>query len=174
MFTTISSFNEIEIKPDETYLVICDIDGTVLHFPNCDRFCRELLNDFYLSNGNYATDLEQMKSIYRRMRAPTHTDKEGFDSMCKTLEKTNSKILFLTARGSNSYKLTKTHLKQVGILPDEFDIHYTSTLISKGEYIKTHIDLSNWKNVIFIDDFETNIRSVSDIYPQIVCYKFAV
>ena len=34
----ISSFNQVELTTNKKLLVLCDIDGTVLHFPNCDKF----------------------------------------------------------------------------------------------------------------------------------------
>lgn len=36
MFKTISSFNEVELTNKSKLLVLCDIDGTILYFPDCD------------------------------------------------------------------------------------------------------------------------------------------
>lgn len=176
MFKTISSFNEVELTNEPRLLVLCDIDGTILHFPDCDRFCRKLIKELFQDVSQdspfYEKELENLKKSYVRIRAPTHTDYDGFVSMVKTINEINGKLMFLTARHSDCDSWTKRQLKQIGINPEDFVIHYTGAQLSKGEYIKRHIDLSGWKSIIFIDDYYTYIKSVKELHADIVCYKF--
>ena len=46
MTTTISSFTQLNLDKPRT-LVLCDIDDTILHFPERDTFCKEIVDDFY-------------------------------------------------------------------------------------------------------------------------------
>lgn len=169
MSKTISSFNEVELTNGLKYLIICDIDETILHFPNCNILCESLVKELMLKDEDYENEL---KFYYKNIMPPKHTDHDGFYNMVKKLNETNGKLIFLTARNLESDDWTKKHLKQIGISPDEFEIHYTCNKITKGEYIKTYIDISDWKNIIFIDDYDSYIKSVKDIYPEISCYKF--
>jgi hypothetical protein len=169
MSKTISSFNQVEVSNDLKTLILCDIDDTILHFPDCDTFCENLIKEFRTKHEEYEDELKKMKNYYKKIMRPTHTDYDGFDSMIKKL---NGKLMFLTSRNLEGNIWTKNQLKQIGLLPDDFEIHYTGEKISKGEYIERYIDLSGWENVIFIDDYDSYIKSVKDIYPQIICYKF--
>lgn len=174
MSKIISSFYQVELLNNLKYLIICDIDGTILHFPNCNKDCREIIKDLSPRKEDYKKELQQLKNMYINIKEPIHTDYDGFVDMLNKLNKTNSKLIFLTARTLESDILTKKHLRQIGIQPDDFEIHYTGTQISKGEYIKKYIDLSCWENIIFIDDYDSYIKSVTDIYPNIICYKFCI
>jgi hypothetical protein len=125
MFKVIISFNQVEISNNIKYLILCDIDDTILHFPDCDSFCKELIKDLHI-NKNFDKELKLLKSFYRRIKEPTHTDYKGFANMIQKINESNSKIMFLTARHIDCDNLTKTHLKQIGIIP------------SKRKYIKPY------------------------------------
>ena len=45
MLKTISSFKEVELTNDVKTLILCDIDGTILHFPDCDNFSKEFIKE---------------------------------------------------------------------------------------------------------------------------------
>ena len=45
MLKTISSFKEVEVTNCVKTLILCDIDGTILHFPDCDNFCKEFIKE---------------------------------------------------------------------------------------------------------------------------------
>lgn len=174
----ISSFNEVELPINSKVLVLCDIDDTILHFPDCDNFCKKFIKEIYPKDSIkkdsivYDKELEKLKNTYRIIKLPNHTDYNGFVSMVKTINEMNGKLMFLTARRSITNDWTKKQFKQIGINPEEFEIHYAGTLMTKGEYIKQYINLDGWQNVIFIDDNDMYIKSVKDLHPQIICYKF--
>lgn len=175
MLKIISSFNEVELTKNKTLLVLCDIDGTLLHFPDCDRFCEEFVKELCPNGKNdpgYKKELENLKNMYRRIRPPIHTDYEGFVSMVKSINEMNGKLMFLTARHSNSDSWTRSQLKQIGVNPEDYEIHYSGSSMTKGEYIKRNINLDDTEEVIFIDDYDSFIKSVKDLNPDIICYKF--
>ena len=175
MSKIISSFNQVELTPGVKPLILCDIDGTVLHFPDCDRICKNLVKDL-CPNGTddptFEEEFFKLKEMYIHIRDPSHTDYDGFVSMLEKIREMGGKLMFLTARGKIADAWTKKQLKKIGINPEDFDIHYTCNKITKGEYIKNNINLTGWEYVIFIDDYESFIKTVKDLHPQIMCYKF--
>ncbi len=175
MFTTISSFNQIEIKKKNT-LVLCDIDDTLLYYPDCDKKCQEILKDMFTIDKNldYNLELINLKNMYKQINSPSHTDYIGFTNLIKKLEKTEGTLMYLTARSECYDKITKCHLKKIDIDKYNFKIHYTNNEISKGEYIKKFINLDEWEEIIFIDDYPSYIESVYNLFPQIKCYNFVV
>lgn len=174
MIHTISSFTQINLDKPRT-LVLCDIDDTILHFPERDKFCKEIADDFYpngIHDKTYYAELKKLKEMYVLIKEPKHTDYSGFVSMVNTLKATNGQLMFLTARHVDSDKWTRRQLRKLGINPDEFYIHYTCAMMSKGDYIKQNISFTHWSATVFIDDFDPYIQSVRDICPDITCYKF--
>lgn len=171
----ISSFNEIQITKTNT-LILCDIDNTVLYYPDCVNKCLEIMKDF---NNNFPDEefhkeFNDICNIYKTINKPTHTDYDGYINMVNKIKEYSGKLLFLTARNNLSHNRTKKKLLDIGILCNNNDIHYTNNTITKGEYIKNNINVNEWDEIIFIDDYLSYIKSVSDIFPQIICYNFIV
>lgn len=118
-------------------------------------------------------------SAYCGMFAPVMTDADGFHNLLNRIEKSNSEIMFLTARAKNekNEKFTKKNFTDIGLDYDEYSIYYTNNnFISKGEYIKKNIIIKEnndkYREIIFIDDYESYIKTVNDILPNVICYKF--
>jgi len=173
IYETITSFNEVKLT--NKTLILCDIDDTIMHYPECDKKCKELLKELFLqelTGPDLEKELKEIKNIYKRVKPPSHTDYHGFVSMLNKLSELNGKLIFITARNKGTEYWTEKQLKQIGIDPEKYDIHYVGTKISKGEYIKLYIDLSDWDSVIFIDDYVSFIKSVLELHPEIKCYKF--
>lgn len=169
MSDKIYSFKNIEIK--ENTLVICDIDNTILHFPNCIKKIKEIIKSI---SDDDDIELPYLLNMYKLTNKPEPTDFIGFSNLLNKLENNNGKLIFLTARTEQPHEPTKKHLNTIGIDSNKFEIYYTNNKITKGEFIKNNIDLSNWSNIIFIDDFETNINSVINYFPEIKCYQFCI
>lgn len=79
--------------------------------------------------------------------------------------------MFLTVRPnkSNTVNFTGKNFFDIRFDYDNYSIHYTDeNMISKGEYIKKNIitDDANEKynQIIFIDDYETYIKTVNNVY----------
>jgi hypothetical protein len=184
MITTIVGFNKILLSNPKS-LVICDIDETLLYWNKKSiDFYQMVKENFSIinDNPNSLTQIEkdalELLKIYKNIFQPTMTDADGFNNL---LNKINSlpgtKIIFLTARTNDKVsnnKFTRKHFETNGLVYDDYEIHYTNNIISEGEYIKTYIDLTEYNDIFFIDNYEYNIKTVKDIFPTIKCYKFEV
>ena len=185
MFITINSFNQIKLGNKKS-LVICDIDETLLYWNKKSKdFYHMVIDDYNMINNdcNLTDDKIEKEALYflnmyKCIFSPTMTDSDGFNNLLNNINSVSgSKIIFLTARTNDpvsNNKYTRKHFKENGLEYDNFEIHYTNNLISKGEYINANIDLKDYDEIIFIDDYETYIKSVKDIFPNIICYKFQV
>jgi hypothetical protein len=172
-YKTILTFNDIEINLHNT-LIICDIDDTILYYEkNLDHFIDIVKKDF--SHFNQKEILQEAISyynFYRNFNKPLHTDFNGFSNLLYKIKNFNSKLIFLTARTSNSIITTSNDFKSIGINYNDFNIYYTNNKISKGDYIKNFIDINKYNQIIFIDDNNEYINSVHDLFPNIICYLF--
>jgi hypothetical protein len=172
MISLISSFNSIPIAKNT--LVLCDIDDTVLYYPECNKKCIEIVKNgpFRLTKDAYLKDFRDACNTYKMVNPPSHTDYDGFKNMVYKLNKYDGKLLFLTSRSKMGHEYTKKQLQSIGIECNDDSIHYTDNIITKGDYIKKHILISEWSEVIFIDDILFNIQTVNAIVPQIKCFQF--
>jgi hypothetical protein len=171
----ISSFNDVQITKNNT-LVLCDIDDTILYYPHCINTCLEIMKDikYDFTEEEYNEEFKYFCHMYKHKYKPTHTDYDGFMNMVHKIKEYNGKLLFLTARSKTFHTETKQDLLHIGVSCDDTDIHYTNNTITKGEYIKKYINVNEWDEIIFVDDYLSYIKSVSDLFPQIICYNFAV
>lgn len=145
----INTFMEIAdyiISPSEKTLFICDIDETILTQKV------ELVNGFY----NYSVKW---------------TDYIGFHRIRHLVEQ-NGKLIFLTARHPASIPFTIDDFAKLGLNYDDFEVHYTGNLMSKGEYIIRYIDTTPYNRVIFVDDLIPNIYTVKRAVPSAFCFLF--
>jgi hypothetical protein len=79
--------------------------------------------------------------------------------------------VFLTARGGGELAdWTRRDFDCLGLIYDPSGVFYTGNAMTKGEYIQNHIPLEGFEKVIFIDDLQENIDSVSRHFPNIQCY----
>jgi len=117
-------------------------------------------------------------NMYKIIFQPKITDPDGFSNLKKKIKLlSESKMIFLTARTSdlkNDNRYTRKHFETIELDYNDWDVHYTNNLISKGEYIKKNIKLEEYDEIIFIDDYESYIKHVKDIFPHINCYKFEI
>ncbi len=152
----ISSFFDIPIE--ESTLVICDIDETVLYTP--------------LYKGKLSEYTPSLHDI------PHPTDIEGFQHLVANLREKNGELIFLTARGNLTDDITRNDLRTVGIDENPHKIFYTNNWMSKGKYIFSELQneypINKWNRIIFIDDKEREVKSVYDYFPQIHGYVFVM
>jgi hypothetical protein len=179
MFIPISTFNKIVLDNPKT-LVICDIDNTLLYWDKNTYDFYEMIREdsFDFTQQEIEKEALSMLNIYKVINTPKITDLNGFNNLIKKIKLFhNSKIIFLTARNcniTNDNKFTRKNFESIGLNYDDFSIHYTNNNISKGDYIQKNINLEKYNEVIFIDDYECNIKSVKDIFSFINCYKFEI
>lgn len=176
-FRVIQSFKDVQFDEGLKPLVICDIDHTFIRSSHeLDHF-RKMLKDNISIRMPIINDLDTealnlMKRAYT-MGFVKQTDPEGFAEMLQTIERLGGKFIFLTARGIEYHQKTVNDLKRAGLEnPALFDIHYTNSEMTKGEYIKKTNLLGEYKHISFIDDYPSFIASVHYFFPQIHCYLF--
>lgn len=175
MYLSISSFSQIEqIEPNS--LIICDIDDTLLYWnKNPDDFIPMIKSDQpNITESELKSECEYWLNAYKNIYNPEPTDKEGFNIFLNKIRESCSKILFLTARNQVAQKFTERNFKAIGLEYSDYDIYYTNNMVSKGEYIKNNFDISSYKQIYFIDDYETQISSVKHFFPNSQCYKFEI
>lgn len=181
-FNIIKTFNDVKLDDNYKPLIICDIDHTFIRCSyNLDHFRKIIYNDYkslpnmikthYMDN----SDREAAKLMNRayNMGFIKQTDPEGFHIMLQNIERLNGKLIFLTARGIMNHQKTINDLKQAGFeYPEKFDIHYTNSEMTKGEYIKKTNLIRGYEHISFIDDYPPFLDSVQEYFPQINCYLF--
>lgn len=178
----INTFQDIKINPNFKTLVICDIDNTVIKSKiNFNYF----FNEAKLCFPDYTHEMLikeacDMQHVYNQIFGFEHTDLEGFNKLLEKINKSksNSQLVFLTARKKKIENFTITNFKSVGLNYDNFVTYYTDNIKNKGQYILDHIDLIEFEYVIFIDDSLKQIKSVLDVFKNktnyLTCYKFEI
>lgn len=175
MYTTINSFSQIE-QIEHNSLIICDIDDTLLFWNKTPEDFIPMIKSFqpFITELELKLECEYWLSIYINTYNPEPTDKEGFDLFLQKIRDSNSKLLFLTARNQNSQQFTEKNFKAIGLEYHDYDIYYTNNIMTKGEYIKNNFNITPYKQLYFIDDYETNIYSIKQFFPNSQCYKFII
>ena len=73
---------------------------------------------YHLSSEEFEKELQSLKTIFKVIRDPEHTDFNGFVSLLDKLKDKNRKLMFLTAKTTNFEKITKQHLNKIGLNSD--------------------------------------------------------
>lgn len=176
-YPTINSFREITLGEKRPF-VLCDIDETVLRNKYPFQYFYDMIQEDYSDDPDLSPDfiISLAAEYYTRSQRcflPTHTDLAGFNDLIQRVNEKGGEIQFLTARGESSDVYTRNQLKHIGIDESKFRIHYCAGVApSKGHYIEQFIKLNEEDEVIFIDDYDHYLFSVTEKHPQIQCYKF--
>ena len=110
---------------------------------------------------------------YREKNIPFHTEKEAFERLEKRMEETNSKLFFITSRGTKVKDKTITQLSSTGIDVNKYPIYFTfDEKITKAEYIDKFIDWKSYSHVFFIDDISFITKQVKKKFPDFLCYVY--
>jgi hypothetical protein len=179
-FSVIKSFNDVTFIDNYKPLVICDIDHTFIRCSyGLDHFRKMVSDDANILPGTLTTSLDLDKEAIDFMNSAYNigfvkqTDPDGFNNMLQNIERLGGKLIFLTARGIISHEKTVNDLKRAGLEhPELFDIHYTNSEMTKGEYLKKTNLTDGYEHISFIDDYPSFIASVHHFFPQINCYLF--
>jgi hypothetical protein len=103
---------------------------------------------------------------------PVATDYDGFQRLLTNIQEKNGKMIYLTARNSNTLNITKKQFEEIGLIYDEENTYYTNNTIQKGEFLEEVLEIDKKTPIIFIDDLDENLNNVFDKYPNSKCYKF--
>jgi hypothetical protein len=177
MFKEINTFDNVFLYSPNS-LIICDIDDTLLYFPNLNknkydeifRYNTMFTNNSFLAS--YYTNLYWNKLILETNAK--HTDLNGFSRLILRINNFKSNLCFLTARSGNPENITftKNNFSQIGLDYNLFPVIYSS-MTPKGNFIKSNINLNQYSQIIFIDDLDTNLQNVYENFgTRIECYKF--
>jgi hypothetical protein len=192
----ITTFKSVSITKQKP-LVLCDIDDTVIGYEkDFDHFYNNLkmyiekkkssksgpahifssvLNDtgmFRMTDEEIRITAHNMFDDYRHSHKPKHCDYSGFVDLLKRVHELGGELQFLTARHKQSAAYTRLQFDQIGLKYDDYRVHYTGNMISKGDYITRYFNLNHFGEVVFIDDLDSYIKSVVVLCPSIQCYKF--
>ena len=174
MIIEINYFSDIPFSDKKT-LVLCDIDNTLLYFDKDFSYFYYFIKENMINlDENYVLqECNRLYNLYINTNYAKPTDHNGFTQM---FNKKNIEIIFLTARHEISKDLTKKHFNDIGLIYENFIMHYTNfetSKINKGEYLLAHsFDFSNYEDIVFIDDSDFCLESVNHFFPHIRCYKF--
>ncbi len=174
-YKTINSFFDVELKED--YLLVIDIDDTILAYEGMTRKWWKEKMDHYLEIhdtyekadnaciNNWKTHIEN--------KNPCHTDKDGFFDLISRAKQLNLEYFIVTARDKDHEEITHEHLNYLGII--DVDVYFTSGE-DKSQIIHTVMSkpLECYKKIVFIDDLRENLDDVKDYFgdENVVCYKF--
>ena len=173
-YKSIKTFKDIEIT-NERPLVICDIDNTILyHDIKIEKFVNILKKDGFHDKKEINSLAYEMMNIHCRIFPPSHTDSEGFKDLIDRVKKLYGKIIFLTSRCKFSEDFTRKQFEIIGLNYCDYDVYYTDNKIHKGDFIKSNINTSLFNDIIFIDDYDYNLDSVTSRFSESKCYKFDV
>jgi hypothetical protein len=151
-YSIINSFNNIEITDNS--LVLCDIDETLL----TNKFIK-------------LKPKKNNKPVIK-MNLPKYTDKIGFLNLMQKLNRTNSKLCFVTSRDIKYFEFTRKQFKFLGINIEKFPVFFCGDT-PKGLVIKTKINLSKFKDILFIDDLKYNLDNVKkELGEKVQCILF--
>ena len=117
------SINDFNIPICNNTLVICDIDETIMKFEGVSQKWWDDKYNFYSNFDNKNEICMKLWLNKISKMKPVHTHKESFLNFIKKIKKTNSKIIFLTARPKSLKPLT---IAQFNFLNIEYNnnIHY--------------------------------------------------
>lgn len=162
-FPTIHTFDMIRIIPHT--LVLCDIDNTIL-YTNEDQENSELVYNRLISHYLPLVRFDMKKATkcanreYSARYPMLPTDPNGFERMIRKIRETEGcDFLFLTARKPDTWQHTEKHLREIGLMTEEYIVHFSDT-VPKGEYANRYINMNSYRRVVFIDDLRENLENM--------------
>ena len=181
VFNKISNFKDILFHCNS--LIVLDIDDTVFHYPNLGKTwwndsINNKMHDKKLSFNDADKELFIEWETIIEKQEPIHTDKKGLTDLIKHSYSLNNDIIFLTARYDRIKNITLDHLEN--ILPGNLHFKLNNNVYfcngkPKGQYLNHLLATKytkDYNNIIFIDDMEKNLKSVSQYNPTVINYLF--
>lgn len=161
LISVVDSFDLVAIVPET--LVLCDIDNTLLYVEedeNSHGLYTQLYSHYFHITQNSGSAMKLADNDYYARYPMRPTDPAGFERMLAKIRKTHGcELIFLTARNPDTVDFTADNFVQIGLNPEEHMVHF-SDFMPKGQYTKTEIDLSPYKNIVFIDDVRENLTNM--------------
>jgi hypothetical protein len=139
-----------------------DLDDTLIHFEGMN-------GTWWDDNLKFSNELE----VYRRwvqlisFTIPSILDKYEFQHLMRRIERSNSRLVILTARSSKLCEITLQQLVYCNIILPLDDIYFSEKKGRMAHGIKRRY---TYENVIFVDDKKSNIKDVKLWIPDAICY----
>jgi hypothetical protein len=158
---------------DNEYIIVLDIDETVLYFENVhDQWWSETVTHYYNGHHDYERaeneSLREWKEVIS-LSEPKPTDIRGINRLITE----DVRIIFLTARDPDFEEITKGHLEKIGF---ESPVVIFCSQQNKGilleKWLSDNDENNETKRIIFVDDKEHNIKNVKQVLPHVYCYHF--
>lgn len=169
----INTFKQIFYEQNKKPIVICDIDHTFIRPLFSYNYCYYQLKHNFHDHIEIHQNVKAILEMSIKVGLVKQTDQDGFSFMLERINQLGGKLVFLTARSVLSHKKTIKDLEKACLEnPESYEIHYTGSQITKGEYIRNYNLLQGYDHHIFIDDFPHFLESALRIYPDMDCYLF--
>jgi predicted secreted acid phosphatase len=170
----INKFRDVKLSAEiQNPLVILDIDDTVITWKR--EFTKFISENTPKLDPNLEDDVKTMFNYFVMLNEPDPTDLDGFNDLVKRVREKGGEVMFLTARSPEHRSLTLQRLTSVGIDdPDNYRIYFTGNKTTKGKYISKYVDLTQYGEVVFVDDMHKQLISVHQLFPQVRLYQFAL
>lgn len=168
----ISLFDDVVIS--QNTLIICDIDDTILWLELMKKTLEKNKWNKSEMTGQGYNRAEWI--AYISSNIPSHTDEKGFIKLLERVRETDSRIMFVTARGSYLRDVTLSHFNSLKLEQIDFekDVYHIGGQ-QKGDFIVQNAEFKKYDNVVFIDDLDSHINNVKDHIEslcKLTCYKF--
>jgi len=160
--------NYDEIILEQNTLIILDIDDTIIKFNSMGKtWWEDILHDYEQHHDKqtaYQLAYDDWKAMINK-DTPELLDHELFMDLLDRIERTNSKLILLTARESTMKEITLKNLKDCGIHIDPNDVYHSSF---KGEIVKDLYETYKANQFIFVDDL---LKNIEDVITTMKTYK---
>jgi hypothetical protein len=145
-------------------LVVLDFDETIIQFNNFHNifdFWRQTFDKFYNESFNFDEADNKTYSLWKdnilNNDEYSCTDYNNLINLINETNKSNNKIIIITARDKEMDLITRKQLQKLNVQINE--IYYTN---NKAETILNICKNNIVENIVFVDDLYTNINDVKD------------
>ncbi len=172
MITPINYFNQIQLVPNS--LIVFDIDETIISFEDINKgWWKRTIAKYYTQTNDY--DLSNELSLNEWIThisnlKPQLLDEVNFINLIRQAKELNCPIIMLTARKKFLFDITIAHITYCKIDIDSDSIYFNE---NKGKELFDIVTNKyyNYNNIIFIDDFESNLQNVANTFSGLDQYS---
>lgn len=167
-WTPIGTFRHVELSAEKDKpLILLDIDDTVITWKR--QYSK------FVSESMIELDTKTVYNYFIMLNDAEATDLDGFNDLVKRVKAKGGEVCFLTSRKPEHRSLTLQRLTAAGIEnPENYNIYFVGSQMNKGTYIVKNLDLTQYGEVVFVDDLEMQLSSVKFMCPEVRLYQFKV
>lgn len=168
--STVQSHIENNVYNGRKILLLCDIDDTVLRMPGytgSDAWFRTqadlIRRNAPFKDGRVAVDMEHLNSLLNSIYeavTPLACDGDETLAFMACCLRHDVKIVFVTARGSETRDITRSHLNVIGLTECQYHLVLCNGQ-NKAKIANASVDMSGYDDIIFVDDKFDNVRDIA-------------